>query len=112
MATALGDGVRELSAADAQQIALARLILGDLHTLILDETTAAPDPSTARRTERALAVILTGRTVIAIAHRLNTAHDADRVAVMEAGRVVELASHNDLLAAGGAYADLWRSWHG
>jgi ATP-binding cassette subfamily C protein len=112
LATALGDGVRELSAADAQQIALARLILGDPHTLILDEATAALDPSTARRTERALAVILTGRTVIAIAHRLNTAHDADRVAVMEAGRVVELGSHNDLLAAGGAYADLWRSWHG
>jgi ABC-type multidrug transport system fused ATPase/permease subunit len=112
LATALGDGVRELSAADAQQIALARLVLGDPHTLILDEATAALDPSTARRTERALAAVLTGRTVIAIAHRLNTAHDADRVAVMEAGRVVELGSHHELLAAGGAYAELWRSWHG
>jgi ABC-type multidrug transport system fused ATPase/permease subunit len=112
LATALGDGVRELSAADAQQIALARLVLADPHTLILDEATAALDPSTARRTERALAVVLTGRTVIAIAHRLNTAYDADRVAVMEAGRVVELGSHNELLAAGGAYAELWRSWHG
>jgi ABC-type multidrug transport system fused ATPase/permease subunit len=104
--------VRELSAADAQQIALARLVLGDPHTLILDEATAALDPSTARRTERALAAVLTGRTVIAIAHRLNTAHDADRVAVMEAGRVVELGSHDELLAAGGAYTELWRSWHG
>jgi ATP-binding cassette subfamily C protein len=112
LATALGDGVRELPAADAQQIALARLMLGDPHTLILDEATAALDPSTARRTERALATVLTGRTVIAIAHRLNTAHDADRVAVMEAGRVVELASHDELLAAGGVYAELWRSWHG
>jgi len=112
LTTALGDGVRELSAADAQQIALARLVLGDPHTLILDEATAALDPSTARRTERALAAVLTGRTVIAIAHRLNTAYDADRVAVMEAGRVVELGSHDELLAAGGAYADLWRSWHG
>jgi ATP-binding cassette subfamily C protein len=112
LATALGDGVRELSAADAQQIALARLVLSDPHTLILDEATAALDPSTARRTEQALAALLTGRTVIAIAHRLNTAHDADRVAVMEAGRVVELGSHNELLAAGGAYAQLWRSWHG
>jgi ATP-binding cassette subfamily C protein len=112
LATALGDGVRELSAADAQQIALARLVLSDPHTLILDEATAALDPSTARRTERALAALLTGRTVIAIAHRLNTAQDADRVAVMEAGRVVELGSHDELLAAGGAYAQLWRSWHG
>jgi ATP-binding cassette subfamily C protein len=112
LATALGDGVREMSAADAQQIALARLILSDPHTLILDEATAALDPTTARRTERALATVLTGRTVIAIAHRLNTAHDADRVAVMEAGRVVELGSHDELLAAGGAYAGLWRSWHG
>jgi ABC-type multidrug transport system fused ATPase/permease subunit len=110
--TALGDGVRDLSAADAQQIALARLVLSDPHTLILDEATAALDPTTARRTERALAAVLTGRTVIAVAHRLNTAHDADRVAVMEAGRVIELASHDELLAAGGAYAELWRSWHG
>ena len=112
LATTLGDGVREQSAADAQQIALARLVLGDPHTLILDEATAALDPSTARRTERALAAVLTGRTVIAIAHRLNTAYDADRVAVMEAGRVVELGSHDELLATGGAYAELWRSWHG
>lgn len=112
LATTLGDGVRELSAADAQQIALARLVLSDPHTLILDEATAALDPSTARRTERALAAVLTGRTVIAIAHRLNTAYNADRVAVMEAGRVVELGSHDELLAAGGAYAELWRSWHG
>jgi ABC-type multidrug transport system fused ATPase/permease subunit len=112
LATALGDGVRELSAADAQQIALARLVLSDPHTLILDEATAALDPSTARRTERALAAVLTGRTVIAVAHRLNTARDADRVAVMEAGRVVELGSHDELLAAGGVYAQLWRSWHG
>ncbi len=113
--TAVGDGALDdgaLSAADAQQIALARLLLGDPHTLILDEATAALDPSTARRTERALAAVLTGRTVIAIAHRLNTAHDADRVAVMEAGRVVELGSHDELLTAGGTYADLWRSWHG
>jgi ATP-binding cassette subfamily C protein len=111
LTTPLGDGVRELSAADAQQIALARLVLSDPHTLILDEATSALDPSTARRTERALAAVLTGRTVIAIAHRLNTAYDADRVAVMEAGRVVELGSHNELLATGGAYAQLWRSWH-
>ncbi|WP_231924647.1 ABC transporter ATP-binding protein [Micromonospora chokoriensis] len=107
----LGDGGRQLGAAEAQQLALARLVLADPHTLILDEATAALDPTTARRTERALAAVLVGRTVIAIAHRLNTAHDADRVAVLAGGRITEIGSHDDLVAAGGAYADLWRSWH-
>ncbi|MGC4773015.1 ABC transporter ATP-binding protein [Micromonospora sp. DT44] len=111
LGTALGDGARQLGAAEAQQVALARLVLADPHTLILDEATAALDPSTARRTERALAAVLVGRTVIAIAHRLNTAHDADRVAVLADGRITEIGSHDDLLAAGGAYAALWRSWH-
>jgi ATP-binding cassette subfamily C protein len=110
--TQLGDGALELSAADAQQLALARLVLADPHTLILDEATAALDPTTARRTERALAAVLEGRTVIAIAHRLNTAHDADRIAVLQDGRITELGSHDELVSAGGAYAALWRSWHG
>ncbi|WP_225854823.1 ABC transporter ATP-binding protein [Micromonospora sp. ALFpr18c] len=110
--TALGDGARQLGAAEAQQLALARLVLADPHTLILDEATAALDPSTARRTERALAAVLVGRTVIAIAHRLNTAHDADRVAVLADGRITEIGSHDDLVAADGAYAALWHSWHG
>ncbi|WP_320064392.1 ABC transporter ATP-binding protein [Micromonospora sp. RTGN7] len=109
--TPLGDGARQLGAAEAQQLALARLLLADPHTLILDEATAALDPTTARRTERALAAVLTGRTVIAIAHRLNTAHDADRVAVMEDGRITELGSHDELVRASGAYAALWHSWH-
>jgi ABC-type multidrug transport system fused ATPase/permease subunit len=110
--TELGGGARALSAAEAQQLALARIVLADPHTLILDEATAALDPTTARRTERALAAVLTGRTVIAIAHRLNTAHDADRVAVLADGRVSELGTHDELVRAGGAYAALWRSWHG
>ncbi|RAO02054.1 putative ABC transporter ATP-binding protein [Micromonospora saelicesensis] len=109
--TQLGDGARQLGAAEAQQLALARLVLADPHTLILDEATAALDPSTARRTERALAAVLVGRTVIAIAHRLNTAHDADRVAVLADGRITEIGSHDELVAAGGAYAALWHSWH-
>ncbi|MEV4623977.1 ABC transporter ATP-binding protein [Asanoa sp. NPDC049573] len=110
--TAIGEGAHQLGPADAQQLALARIVLADPHTLILDEATAALDPTTARRTERALAAVLDGRTVIAIAHRLNTARDADRVAVLEDGRVTELGTHDDLVAAGGAYASLWRSWHG
>lgn len=110
--TALGDGALELPVAHAQQLALARLVLADPDVLILDEATAALDPTTARRAEQALAAVLAGRTVIAIAHRLNSAHDADRVAVLDQGEVTELGSHDELIAADGAYAALWRSWHG
>ncbi|MGN9762823.1 ABC transporter ATP-binding protein [Streptomyces sp. SD31] len=110
--TALGDGGCRTDGSQAQQLALARVVLADPHTLILDEATALLDPATARHTERALAAVLQGRTVIAIAHRLHTAHDADRVAVMENGRLTELGTHDDLVAADGAYAALWRSWHG
>ncbi|MFJ2238452.1 ABC transporter ATP-binding protein [Streptomyces sp. NPDC087859] len=110
--TALGDGGRPTDGSQAQQLALARVVLADPHTLILDEATALLDPTTARHTERALAAVLEGRTVIAIAHRLHTAHDADRVAVMEDGLLTELGSHEELVAADGAYAALWHSWHG
>ncbi|MCM2387350.1 ABC transporter ATP-binding protein [Streptomyces albipurpureus] len=110
--TELGHQGHRPDGAQAQQLALARVVLANPHTLILDEATALLDPRTARHTERALAAVLDGRTVIAIAHRLQTAHDADRVAVMEDGRLTELGTHNDLVAADGAYAALWRSWHG
>ncbi|MFB6783024.1 ABC transporter ATP-binding protein [Streptomyces sp. NPDC056352] len=110
--TELGAGGLRLDAQQAQQLALARVILADPHTLILDEATSLLDPTTARHTERSLAAVLKERTVIAIAHRLHTAHDADRVAVMDGGRVTELGSHEELLAAGGGYAALWKSWHG
>ncbi|WP_060889631.1 ABC transporter ATP-binding protein, partial [Streptomyces scabiei] len=110
--TRLGEGGRRTDAPQAQQLALARVVLADPHTLILDEATALLDPTTARHTERALAAVLHGRTVIAIAHRLHTAHDADRVAVMENGLLTELGTHEELVAAQGAYAALWRRWHG
>lgn len=110
--TELGAGGLRLDAQQAQQLALARVVLADPHTLILDEATSLLDPTTARHTERSLAAVLKERTVIAIAHRLHTAHDADRIAVMDGGRVTELGSHEELLAADGAYAALWKSWHG
>lgn len=101
-----------LDAAKAQQLALARVVLADPHTVVLDEATSLLDPTTARRTERSLAAVLQGRTVIAIAHRPAHAHAADRVAVVEGGRVTELGTHDELVAANGAYAALCRSWHG
>ena len=110
--TVVGSGGRAVNAAQAQQIALARLVLADPHTLVLDEATSLIDPRAARHLERSLAAVLHGRTVIAIAHRLFSAHDADRVAVVEDGRITELGSHDELVAAGGSYAALWESWNG
>ncbi|WP_413452201.1 ABC transporter ATP-binding protein [Georgenia phoenicis] len=108
--TAVGSGGVTLTPAQAQQLALARLVLLDPHTLVLDEATSLLDPRAARHLERSLSALLTGRTVVAIAHRLHTAHDADRVAVMEAGRIAEIGPHDELVAAGGEYAALWQSW--
>ncbi|HEY7043181.1 MAG TPA: ABC transporter ATP-binding protein [Nocardioidaceae bacterium] len=110
--THVGSGGLSLPPSQAQQLALARLVLADPHTLVLDEATSLIDPRSARHLERSLAAVLHGRTVIAIAHRLFTAHDADRVAVVEDGRVSEIGSHHELIDAAGSYAALWQSWHG
>jgi ABC-type multidrug transport system fused ATPase/permease subunit len=109
-ATEVGSGGSALTPAQAQQLALARLVLLDPHTLVLDEATSLLDPRAARHLEQSLSAVLAGRTVVAIAHRLHTAHDADRVAVVEDGRITEIGPHHDLVAADGGYAALWRSW--
>jgi len=109
--TTVGAGGHPLTPAQAQQLALARLVLADPHTLVLDEATSLLDPRAARHLERSLASVLRGRTVVAIAHRLHTAHDAERVAVVEDGLLSELGTHDELVARGGSYAALWSSWH-
>jgi ABC-type multidrug transport system fused ATPase/permease subunit len=108
----VGSGGAALSSAQAQQVALARLILADPHTLILDEATSLLDPRSARRLERSIAAVLDGRTVVSIAHRLHVGHDADRVIVMADGEIRESGPHRELIRAGGTYAALWESWHG
>ncbi len=108
--TVLGAGHHKLTPAQAQQIALARLVVADPHTLVLDEATSLIDPRTARHLEGSMAALLADRTVVAIAHRLHTAHDADRIAVVIDGRIAELGSHDELITADGEYARLWRAW--
>ena len=108
--TQLGHGHLQLTPAQAQQVALARLVVADPHTLVLDEATSLIDPTSARHLEGSMHALLDGRAVIAIAHRLHTAHDADRIAVVIDGRIAELGSHDELIDADGEYARLWRTW--
>jgi ABC-type multidrug transport system fused ATPase/permease subunit len=108
----IGTGRQALDPAKVQQLALARLILVNPGTLILDEATSLLSPRAARHLERSLAAVVRGRTVIAIVHRLHTAQDADRIAVLSGGRITELGTHQELLGRGGGYAALWHAWQG
>ncbi len=97
---------------ERQLVALARAQLGDPGLLILDEATSSVDPETEQALTEALARLSAGRTVVSIAHRLSTAERADLVVVVDAGRVVELGTHAELVTAGGTYAGLHASWLG
>jgi ATP-binding cassette subfamily B protein len=102
-------GVR-LSSGERQLVSIARVALADPSVIVLDEATSSLDPQNEAAVEHALGILARGRTVITIAHRLSTAERADRVAVMEHGRLVEIASHGELVAQGDRYARLWASW--
>ena len=99
-----------LSAGERQLVGIARVALADPAVIVLDEATSSLDPATEAAVERALAAVAAGRTVVTIAHRLSTAERADRVVVMEHGRAVEVASHDELVEQGERYAKLWASW--
>ncbi len=110
--TVVGEGGHELTAAQAQQLALARLVLANPSVAILDEATAEAGSAGARELEASAEAATRGRTTLVVAHRLTQAAAADRVVVLEHGRIVEQGPHADLVAAGGRYAELWSAWEG
>ncbi|HOT81037.1 MAG TPA: ABC transporter ATP-binding protein, partial [Microthrixaceae bacterium] len=97
---------------ERQLVALARAQLADPGLLILDEATSAVDPETERALSDALLRLAAGRTTISVAHRLSTAEAADLVVVFDRGQIVEVGSHDELVAEGGTYAGLYASWVG
>jgi ATP-binding cassette, subfamily C, bacterial len=110
--TVVGAGGHTLTVVQAQQLALARLVLADRPVAILDEATAEAGSAGARMLEVAAQRATAGRTGLMVAHRLTQAATADTVVVLDSGRVVEHGTHDELVAAGGRYAQLWAAWSG
>ena len=106
--TVVGERGQRLSGGQRQRIALARAILRNPPVLILDEATAAVDNETEAAIQRSLETITAGRTTLVIAHRLSSVRHADRIVVMDRGRIVESGRHEELVALAGPYANLWR----
>lgn len=108
----LGERGVKLSGGQRQRIALARAILKDAPILVLDEATSALDSEVEAAIQAALSRVMDGKTVLAIAHRLSTLAEMDRIIVMDQGQIVEEGSHEDLLAQGGLYAQYWNRQSG
>ncbi|WP_408992601.1 ABC transporter ATP-binding protein [Streptomyces sp. 1268] len=108
--TPVGEGGERLDVTKVAQLALARLVLGRAPVVVLDESTAEAGSEGATELERAVLAACSGRTTLFVAHRLTQAMAADRIAVLDAGRVVEEGTHSELVERGGQYARLWRAW--
>jgi ATP-binding cassette subfamily B protein len=107
--TVIDDDATNLSAGEKQLLTIARAFLADPPILILDEATSSVDTRTEVLIQRAMARLMRGRTTFVIAHRLSTIRDANTILVMNRGRIVEQGTHDELLARGGAYSDLYNS---